>query len=137
MKRILIGLVGLVFIASASLAAVPEIVGGVRDGLAVGLQLESAVARNLTVRGAVEFDTGKQPVILAVGGKIPLTSIGRMPLALGLGFVGYFGNAKNDVGFSLTFIINQILDIQPLFLELGVDVAGAGRPVVQFGYKIY
>lgn len=137
MKKLIIVLICFIAVATASFAAVPEIVGGVRDGLAVGLQLENAVARNLTLRGAIEFDSGKQPVILSLGGKVPLTSIGRMPLALGLGFVGYFGNNKNDVGFSLTFIMSQFLDIQPLFLELGVDVAGSGRPVVQFGYKVY
>jgi len=124
-------------LASSVSAAVPEIVGGVRDGLAIGLQLESSVARNLTIRGGIEFDSGSQPVVAFLGGKIPLTSLGRMPLALGLGLVGYFGNNKNDVGFSLSFIFNRFLDIQPLFLELGVDVAGHGRPLAQFGYKVY
>lgn len=137
MKKLLVVSCLLLVVGSASFAATPEIVGGVRDGLAIGLQLEDSVAKNLTLRGAIEFNTGKQPVILALGGKVPLTSVGRMPLALGLGFVGYFGNNKNDVGFSLTFIFSRFLDVQPLFLELGVDVASTGRPVVQLGYKIY
>jgi hypothetical protein len=138
MKRIIVvGVLFLVLGCQLVYAAVPEIIGGIRDGLAVGLQLEAAVARNLTLRGGVEFDTGKQPVIAFLGGKFPLTSIGRMPLSLGLGFVGYFGDRHTDPGFSLTFIFNRFLDLQPLFLEVGVDVAEHGRLVAQLGYKIY
>ncbi|MDD5593113.1 MAG: hypothetical protein PHG97_00050 [Candidatus Margulisbacteria bacterium] len=137
MKKVMIGVLFVGLLMGCSQAAVPEIVGGVRDGLAIGLQLEAGVARNLTARGAIEFNSGNQPVCALIGGKIPLTAIGRMPLGLGLGLVGYFGNNKNDVGFSLTFILNRMLDVEPLFLEFGVDVAGKGRPVCQFGYKIY
>jgi len=137
MKRLAVVSCLLLVVSSLAYAAVPEIVGGVRDGLAVGLQLEAGVARNLTARGAIEFSSGKQPVIGLLGVKIPLTGIGRMPLGLGLGLVGYFGNSKTDVGFSLTFVLNRMLDIEPLFLEFGVDVAGSGRAVCQLGYKIY
>jgi len=137
MKRLLVVSCLLLMVSSASLAAVPEIVGGVRDGLAIGLQLESGVAKNLTVRGGIEFNSGKQPVVAFLGGKIPLTSLGRMPLALGLGLVGYFGDNHTDAGFSLSFVFARFLDVEPLFLELGVDVAGHGRPMAQFGYKVY
>jgi hypothetical protein len=119
------------------LAAVTEIVGGVRDGLAVGLQLEAGVARNLTARGAIVFNSTNQPLTGLLGVKLPLASMGRMPLSLGLGLVGYFGNNHTDVGFSLTFILNRMLDLEPLFLEVGIDAAGKGRPVVQLGYKVY
>ncbi|MFA4843380.1 MAG: hypothetical protein WC632_00320 [Candidatus Margulisiibacteriota bacterium] len=137
MKKLLVVSCLLLVVSSVACAAVPEIVGGVRDGLAIGLQLESSVARNLTIRGGIEFDSGSQPVVAFLGGKIPLTSLGRMPLALGLGLVGYFGNNKNDVGFSLSFVFARFLDIEPLFLEVGVDVAGHGRPLAQLGYKVY
>lgn len=132
-------LVGLLVCLSvgSSFAATPEIVGGIRDGAAIGLQLEDGVARNLTLRGGIEFNSGKQPIVALLGGKIPLTSIGHMPLALGLGLVGYFGNNKTDAGVSLTFIFARFFDIQPLFLELGIDVAGQGRLVAQLGYKIF
>ena len=137
MKKILI--VGLVFgfLVGQSGALVTELVGGVRDGLAVGLQLEDAAARNLTLRGGVAFNTGQQPVIGYIGGKFPLTSVGKMPLALGLGLVGYFGNDKSDVGFSLSFIFNRFFDLKPLFFEVGVDAAGKGKLLAQLGYKIY
>lgn len=137
MKKILVIGCLLLVVAGASLAAVPEIVGGIRDGAAIGLQLEDGVARNFTLRGAIEFNSGKQPFIALLGGKIPLTSLGTMPLSLGLGFVGYFGNNKNDVGLSLSFIFARLFDIQPLFLELGIDAAGPGRLLAQLGYKIY
>jgi len=134
-KSLLVGLL-VSLLVSTSFAAVPEIVGGVRNGLAIGIQLEDGVARNLTLRGGIEFDTGKQPIIASLGGKIPLTGIGRMPLSLGLGFVGYFGD-KSDFGASLTFIFSKFLDITPLFFEFGVDVADSGRLVAQLGYKIF
>jgi hypothetical protein len=137
MKNLVLGCLVLGLIASSARAAVPEIMGGVRDGLAIGLQLESSVAKNLTIRGGLEFDSGHQPVIAFLGGKVPLTSLGRMPLALGLGLVGYFGDNHSDVGFSLSFVFSRFLDVEPLFLELGVDVAGHGRPMAQFGYKVY
>ncbi|MFH1387662.1 MAG: hypothetical protein ABIH50_08350 [bacterium] len=137
MKRgILVGLLVSVLVGNA-FAAVTEIVGGVRDGAALGIQLESSVAKNLTIRGGIEFDSGKQPFIGFLGLKFPLTSIGRMPLALGLGAVGYFGNNKTEAGVSLSFIFNRFLDINPLFLELGVDAAGTGKLLAQLGYKIY
>jgi hypothetical protein len=137
MKKTLVVGCLLLVVSSSVWAATTEIVGGIRDGAALGLQLESAAARNLTVRGGIEFCTGKQPVIAFLGGKIPLTSLGRMPLALGIGFVGYFGSNKTDAGVSLTFIFNRFLEITPLFLEVGVDVAGQGRLVAQLGYKVY
>lgn len=141
MKKLLIGamvvsLLGGLVVGTAA-AAVPEIVGGIRDGVAIGMQLESGVAKNLTIRGGLEFDSGNQPVIGFFGGKIPLTSIGRMPLGLGLGLVGYFGNNKNDVGVSFSFIFSRFLDVTPLNLELGVDVAGQGKLQAQLSYKIY
>ncbi|MGB9613769.1 MAG: hypothetical protein ACPL4K_06335, partial [Candidatus Margulisiibacteriota bacterium] len=118
-------------------AAVMEIVGGIRNGAAAGLQLESPVAKNLTIRGAIESNTSNQPIFGLLGLKMPLTSLGRMPLGLGLGFVLYQGENKSSPGFSLTFIFNRFLDINPLFLELGVDVVGSGRLVAQLGYKVY
>lgn len=127
----------LLVLCSSSYAAVPELLGGVRDGAAIGLQLEDRVARNLSLRGCIEFNSGRQPIIACLGGKFPLTSIGQMSLSLGLGLVGYFGNNKNDFGVSLTFIFNRFLDIKPLFLELGIDAAGPGRLLAQLGYKIF
>ncbi|OGB87818.1 hypothetical protein A3H38_03745 [candidate division WOR-1 bacterium RIFCSPLOWO2_02_FULL_46_20] len=136
MRKVLLLVLLVLFPAGVALAAVPEIVGGVRDGAAIGLQLESSVARNLTLRGAIEFNSGRQPVVACLGGKIPLASLGRMPLGLALGLVGYFGN-NSDVGFSLSFVLNRFFDLQPMFLELGVDVAGRGRLLAQIGYKVF
>jgi hypothetical protein len=137
MKKI--ALVGclLLLAGSMSQAAVSEIVGGVRDGAALGMQLESSVAKNLTLRGALEFNSGSQPFIALVGVKAPIAGIGRMPLGLGIGLVGYFGNNKNEVGLSLSFIFGNFLDVKPLFLELGIDAVTRGRLLAQLGYKIY
>jgi len=137
MKKLAIVSCLLLVVSSMACAAVPEIVGGIRDGAALGMQLESSVAKNLTLRGGLEFCSGKQPFIAYFGGKIPLTGIGRMPLGLGVGLVGYFGNDKTDLGLSLSFIFSNFLDINPLFLEVGIDAAGSGRLLAQLGYKIY
>jgi hypothetical protein len=137
MKKLAVVSCLLLVVSSMASAAVPEIVGGIRGGAALGMQLESSVAKNLTIRGGLEFNSGSQPFIAFLGGKIPLTGIGRMPLGLGLGFVGYFGNNKSDLGISLSFIFGNFLDINPLFLELGIDAAGSGKLLAQLGYKIY
>jgi hypothetical protein len=137
MKKLLVVCSLLLVVGSLANAAVPEIVGGIRDGAAIGLQLESGVAKNLTLRGALEFDSGSQPVIGCLGVKVPLSAVGRMPLALGLGLVGYFGNGHSEAGVAVSFIFNRFLDVEPLFLETGIDVAGQGRLQAQLGYKIY
>ena len=138
MKKVMIAAMVLALMAGSSMAAVPSVVGGIRDGLAAGFFMDQGVAKNVALRGGLEFNTGNQPIILAFGGKFHLTYIGRsVPLALGAGFVGYFGNNHSDAGFSLTFIFGNLFDVQPMFFEVGVDAAGPGKLVAQLGYKIY
>ena len=119
-------------------AAQLELIGGIRDGLALGIMAEQNVARNLGLRYGIEANTGKQPIIVFLGGKFYLTDFSRgMPLSLGLGFVGYFGGKTTDPGISISIIINRAFNLNPLFIEAGVDAAGSGRLQLQLGYKVY
>jgi len=138
MRKLFIALVLTVIIFGQAWAAQLELIGGIRDGLALGIMAEQNAARNLGLRYGIEANTGNQPIIVFLGGKFYLTDFSRgMPLSLGLGFVGYFGGKKTDPGISISIIINRAFNINPLFIEAGVDVAGSGRLQLQVGYKIY
>ena len=137
-KQLGLVLMVLLLIGNGVLAMQPAVIGGIRDGLALGMMLEDGIAKNVAIRGGIEASTGKQPLILFFGGKFYLTNIGKkIPLSFGLGFVGYTGNKGTDAGISLSFIFERLFDIKPLFFEVGVDVAGSGRLLAQVGYKIY
>ena len=127
----------LCLVASSCVWAIqPEVVGGVRDGLAVGIMGEQSIAKNAALRFGVEADTGKQPLILFLEGKFFLTNFGSSPMSLGAGLVGYSGN-ESKFGLSLALIFNRIFDVNPLFAEAGVDIADTGRLRAQVGYKLY
>ncbi|MBI5698982.1 hypothetical protein HZC35_01550 [Candidatus Saganbacteria bacterium] len=137
MKKSLV-ILALVLLASNAFAFQPEVVGGIRGGLAVGFMGESSIARNADMRFALEASTNENPVILLLGGKFYLTTIGRkVPLSLGAGAVGYAGGKKSEVGVAISFIFDRMFDVKPLFFEFGVDVAGSGKILAQFGYKLY
>lgn len=136
MKKTLVVL-AVLLLSSSAFAFQPEVVGGIRGGLAVGFMGESAIARNADIRFALEASTNEKPAILLIGGKFYLTTIGRrIPMSLGAGMVAYAGN-KSDVGVSISFIFDRMFDVKPLFFEFGVDVAGAGKLLAQAGYKLY
>lgn len=137
MKKMLLGCLAVCFLVGCSRAAQIEVIGGIRDGAALGVMAEQNVAHNLGLRYGLEADTGTQPLIVFLGGKFYLTDFQRqMPLSLGLGFVGYAGN-RFSPGISVSLIINRAFNLQPLFIETGIDVADQGRLQLQLGYKIY
>jgi len=139
MKKIFTVILGLLLLVGSSFALQPEIVGGVRDGLAVGIMTDHQMGRSWGMRMGVEATTGKQPLILFLGGKFYLSNISyNSLLSLGVHVVGYMGStSNNNVGFGVSGIINNAFGVKPMFVELGVDVVGTARGVVQLGYKLY
>ena len=137
MKKLLVGCFLLAVIVGCSQAAQLSVLGGVRDGLAVGVIADQGIAHNLGLRYGVEADTGSQPIVAFLGGKFYLTNVGRsMPLSLGLGAVAYVGNGKTNAGLSLSVIIERAFNLPQLFIETGVDACDQGRFQLQLGYKI-
>lgn len=137
MRIILVVSCLLVVVSCSTWAMQPEIIGGVRDGLALGMMAEAPIARNVTLRFGAEANTGKQPIILLFGGKFYLTHVGRRtPMYLGLGIVAYSGD-NTDAGVAISLVFNRVFDINPLFIEAGIDVANKARLQLQVGYKIY
>ena len=136
MKRLVVASILCLVASSCVWAIQPEVVGGVRDGLAVGIMGEQSIAKNAALRFGVEADTGKQPLILFVEGKFHLTYLGKVPMALAAGLVGYAGN-ESKFGLGLALVFNRIFDVEPLFAEAGVDIADTGRIRAQVGYKLY
>ena len=138
MKKIIVGatLVVILF-ANVSNAFQPSIIGGIRDGLAIGFMADGPLAKNVGLRVGLEGNTGRQPLILFLGGKFYLTSIDHALMSLGLGMVAYTGNNDTDVGGAFSLIFNRALGITPLFFEVGFDVARTARIQAQLGYKLY
>jgi hypothetical protein len=137
MKKSWIALLMALLFVSGSFAMQPEVVGGIRDGLAIGIMADTPIATNAGLRFGLEANTGKQPIMLFFGGKFFLTYAGGSPMYFGLAAVGYSGNNKTDVGAGLSIIFNRAFNVNPMFVEFGVDVAGSARLQAQVGYKIY
>jgi hypothetical protein len=139
MKKIVIVILGLGLLVTASFALQPEIIGGVRDGLAVGVMIDHQLGKNYGMRIGIEGNTGHQPLILFLGGKFYLGNLAyNTPFSLGLAGVGYMGSgSSNALGFGISGIINNAFGIKPMFVEFGVDVVGSARGLLQVGYKLY
>jgi hypothetical protein len=137
MKKIIVGLLVSVMLAGSSLALVPEIIGGVRDGLAVGVMADNPIGKNVDLRFGAELNSGKQPIILFGGAKFFMTYFGSSPMYLALAGVAYSGGSNTDVGLGLSLVFNRAFNVAPMFVECGVDFARTGRVQAQLGYKIY
>src|SRR3989344_6604802 len=137
MRKLLVVSCLLLVVGCSSWALQPSIIGGVRDGLALGIMADEGVSKNVGIRFGAEADTGKNPLIVFFGGKFYLMNVGkRYPMSLGLGVVGYLGGNKSEAGVSISLIFGQAFDIKPLFIEAGIDVAGSGKLQLQAGYKL-
>ena len=137
MKKIMVLLAMFILLAGAANALTPAIIGGIRDGAAVGLLLEDGVGKNFGIRFGIEADSGKQPLIMNLGGKFYLTGLGkRSYLSFGVGVVAYSGD-KTSAGVSISFIINRAFDVTPLFAEIGADIVDSPRLQAQMGFKLF
>jgi len=138
-KIFLIAFFGMVVLMGTSFALQPKIVGGVRDGLAAGIMVDHQLGKNYGMRMGIEATTGRQPLILFLGGKFYLSNLAyNTPFSLGLHVVSYMGSSSNNsIGFGISGIINNAFGVKPMFVELGVDVVSTARGVVQLGYKLY
>ena len=136
MKKMIVSAVALiVLLGSSCFAFQPSIIGGIRDGLALGLMLESGPTDGATLRMGLEADTSNAPGIVFVGGKWPLRDVsGRFPMSLGGGLVGYMGNNSSQAGPYISVIFDRFLDVSPLSLEFGIDIVNYGRLQCQLGY---
>lgn len=138
MKKVLLSCFLIVLLFGCAQAAQLSVLGGIRDGLALGIMGEQGVAKNVALRYGVEADTGSQPVIAFLGGKFYLTNVARqLPLSLGVGIVSYVGNGKSTAGLSLSLIIERAFNLPQLFIETGIDACDQGRFQLQLGYDIY
>ena len=134
-KRMLLVIVLFAFLfASECFAFNPAVIGGVRDGTALGIMFESSGAYNHTLRLGFEASTSNSPGLVFVGGKWFLNNIkGGFPMFLSGGIVGYLGN-NSEVGPYISLIFEHFIDVSPMFLEVGIDVVRTGRLQCQIGY---
>ncbi|MFA5839563.1 MAG: hypothetical protein WC890_02770 [Candidatus Margulisiibacteriota bacterium] len=127
--------VSIIFVMGTScLASQSAILGGIRNGLALGVMGEKNLSQGTDLRFGLEANTSNNPGIIFVGGKWFLTNIsGRFPLFLSGGLVGYLGN-NSEAGPYISLISEKFFDIKPLFIELGIDIANSGKLQLQIGY---
>jgi len=121
-------------LGSSSLAFQPAVIGGIRDGVALGLMAESGLTNGATLRFGFEANTSNTPGIIFIGGKWFLTNVrGGSPMYISGGLVGYLGD-HSAAGPYISLIFERLLDVTPLFLEVGIDVVKSGRLQFQVGY---
>jgi hypothetical protein len=121
-------------LGSECLASKTAVIGGVRDGVALGLMMESGLSNSATLRLGFEANTSNTPGIIFVGGKWFLRDVNnRFPMFLSGGLVGYLGN-DTAAGPYISLIFERVLDVAPLFVEFGIDVVKSGRLQLQAGY---
>ena len=122
-------------VGPACMAYNPAVIGGVRNGTALGLVFESNPSNYEPLRFGFEADTSNStPGIVFIGGKWYLSDINsRFPMFLSAGLLGYLGNSSS-AGAYISLIFQRFLDISPLFLEVGVDVVNSGGLQLQLGY---
>ncbi|MFA4844465.1 MAG: hypothetical protein WC632_05900 [Candidatus Margulisiibacteriota bacterium] len=136
MKKTTISLVAfmVLLLGSSCLAFQPAVIGGIRDGLALGLMAESGLTNGATLRYGFEANTSNTPGILFIGGKWFLTNIrGGSPMSMSGGLVGYLGD-HSTAGPYISLIFDRLFEVTPLFLEVGIDVVKSGRLQFQVGY---
>ncbi|KAF0133791.1 MAG: hypothetical protein FD145_1107 [Candidatus Saganbacteria bacterium] len=139
MKKLLSFWISFVILFSGSCFAMqPSVIGGVRDGLAIGFMADGPLSNNIGIRFGLEANSGKQPLVAFLGSKFYLANVGRSLMSFGLGVVAYAGGSKNaEIGGAFSMIFNRVANIVPLFFEIGVDVAGTSRAQAQLGFKIF
>jgi hypothetical protein len=144
MKRI-ISLAFVMLFCGSSWAYHSSIIGGMRDGLALGMKVEEislgSVSLNFDVQATSGEDlsfAGDNPFVLSGAAKFDFAEIGprKIPTSLELGLVGYFGN-RTEQGTYLAMIFDKIYGVDPLSLEMGFDYFGDhGHVTLQLGYDI-
>ena len=119
---------------TSCLASQSAIIGGIRNGVALGIMGEKNLSQSVDLRFGFEANTSNNPGLIFVGGKWFLTNIsGRFPLFLSGGLVGYLGN-NTEAGPYISLITEKFFDVQPLFLEFGIDIVNSGKLQLQIGY---
>ena len=136
MKNIVFAVaLSVILFSSECLAWSPAVIGGIRHGAALGVMFERGTASSATLRLGFEANTSSTPGIVFIGGKWFLNNIrGGFPMFLSGGLVGYLGNNHSAAGPYISLIFERFLDVTPLFLEVGIDVADSGNLQFQMGY---
>ncbi|OGI06860.1 MAG: hypothetical protein A2Y40_00235 [Candidatus Margulisbacteria bacterium GWF2_35_9] len=130
-KIFIVGLLVVVF-STACMAYRPAVIGGIRNGTALGLVIEGDRS-DPAIRFGIEASTSNSPLVF-VGGKWFLSDVNsRYPMYMSAGLVGYLGS-RSEVGPYISLIFDRFLNSIPLFLEIGIDVVNSSRIQVQMGY---
>ena len=135
-NMLIVSVLGLMLIGSLGMAYTPSVIGGARDGVALGIVLENGLSARAAIRLGLEANTSDSRGIIFLGGKWLVTDMdnGNYPMYLSAGLMGSLGTTS-EIGPFVSLIFERFLDIPPLYLEVGVDAIKSGRLQFQVGYK--
>lgn len=133
---IIVSAISILLMGSLGVAYTPSVIGGVRDGAALGIVLEHGLTNRAAVRLGLEVNTSDSHGIFFLGGKWLVADVnnGRYPMYISGGIIGSLGNTS-EIGPYVSLIFERFLDITPLYFEVGVDSIKTGRLQFQAGYN--
>ncbi|MFA5114192.1 MAG: hypothetical protein WC529_07860 [Candidatus Margulisiibacteriota bacterium] len=143
MKRTIVSALLLLALCGSAFANHTSIIGGFRDGLAFGIQVEQKLVGKWEGNFAMETTTGEDmtfvgdnPFTLFAGLKYELGQLALSPAFLCFGAIGNYGINTEYGGYaSLTF--ENIYQNPALYLDLGMDMfSGHGHAFAQLGYRL-
>lgn len=138
MKSLVVMAVAFVIFLSGSAcwAFQSALITGIRQGAALGIMFESGRNQKPQLRLGFESDVPATiSSIVFIGGKWFLGYQGKnSPVYFSLGLAGFLG-ADPQVGPYVSYIYDRFLDVEPLFLEFGVDLVST--VVLQFRAGYY
>lgn len=143
MKRLSLFIVLLLLISQTAGASHTAIIGGLRSGLALGMETAKNFNDRFSGRFGMEATTGEDmgllgdnPFVMFVEGQSYLFDVGSSPMSASLGLIGIYGN-QTEYGGSFSLVFNKIYGREELYLETGIDYTSHGHLRLQAGYKIY
>ena len=125
----------LLLLSSPGFAFKTAVLGGIRNDLALGVMFEEKnLPVDTTLRLGFEANTSNPQGIIFISGKAHLMDVNKKhPLFLSGGLVAYLSNAT-QIGPYISLIFEPVLDVTPLFLEFGIDIAKSRLIQAQVGY---
>lgn len=133
----------LLLVCSSAWATHTALVGGLRDGMALGIRAEKDFDQYLSFRYGFAATTGTD---LSLGGDNPflfyggfdryLFAVNQYPISFGLGAVAYTG-LSSQVGPYFNVIVDNLGADKKMFLSVGVDFIDRGYLQLQVGYKYW
>jgi hypothetical protein len=144
MFRTFTAILTVLLLSGIALADHTSIIGGFRDGMALGMRVDYHLNDRFILHSGLEASTGEDftadgdnPLVLFAGGRTPIGKFGWSPVFWGLEGVGNFG-VNTELGFSTYLVWENLYQQEPLYLQAGLDnFSRHSHVIVQLGYTLF